>query len=122
MQNDPELSPKMMGAISQDFLKVSDLLKESSYQIRKRGFSDFPIFPISKLESPIGQVLYPKETLDTNWNYNVTYLDEFIQRQIIETEKEEDFKSSYKNPDEFCCLFVMDDDFTNFVYIPYPID
>ncbi len=120
MQNDPELSPKMMGAISQDFLKVSDLLKESSYQIRKRGFSDFPIFPISKQESPVGQILYPKDALDTDWNYNVTYLDEFIQRKIIE--KEDDFKQTYKNPDEFCCLFVIDNDFTNFVYIPYPID
>ncbi len=120
MHNDPELSPKMMGNISQDFLKVSDLLKESSYQIRKRGFSEFPIFPISKEQTPIGQELYPKEALDTEWNYNVTYLDEFIQRKIIE--KEEEFKSTYKNPDEFCCLFVIDKDFTNFVYIPYPID
>ncbi len=120
MQNDPELSPKLMGQISQDFLKVSDLLKESSYQIRTRGFSDFPIFPISKEESPIGQTLYPKETLNTEWNYNVTYLDEFVQRKLID--KEEEFKSTYKDPDEFCCLFIMDSEFTNFVFIPYPVD
>ncbi len=120
MHNDPELSPKKMGVISQDFLKVSDLLKESSYQIRTRGFSDFPIFPVSSQPAPIGQELYPKGTLDNEWYYNVTYLDEFVQRKIIE--KAEEFKQTFKDPDEFCCLFVMEEDFTNFVYIPYPID
>ena len=34
----------------------------------------------------------------------------------------EEFKRNYKDPDEFCCLFVIDNDFTNFVFIPYPED
>ena len=32
------------------------------------------------------------------------------------------FKENYKDPDEFCCLFVIDEDFHRFVYIPYPND
>ena len=27
-----------------------------------------------------------------------------------------------KDPDEFCCLFVVDQQFTNFVFIPFPED
>lgn len=122
MQNDPELNPKKMGAISADFLKVADLLKESAYQIKKRGYSDFPIFPISKAPSPVGQLLYEKEMMKTDWDYYVTYLDEFLQRQLIDADKEEEFKNNYKDPEEFCCLFVIEKDFTNFVFIPYPID
>ncbi len=120
MQNDPELSPQKMGDISQDFLKVADLLKESAYQIKTRGFSDFPIFPISKEDSPIGQLLYDRTNLKTDWNYYVTYLDELLQRKIID--KSDEFQKTYKDPDEFCCLFVIDGEFTNFVFIPYPID
>lgn len=122
MQNDPELNPKKMGQISSDFLKVSDLLKESAYQIKKRGFSDYPIFPISKNPSPIGQILYEKEVMKTDWNYYVTYLDEFLQRKLIDEDKKEDFITNFKDPDEFCCLFVIEEEFTNFVFIPYPID
>ena len=47
MHNDPELSGKYLGTISEDFVKVSDTLKEASYQIRKAGF-DHPIFPLCK--------------------------------------------------------------------------
>ncbi len=122
MNNDPELNGKYLGTITADFLKVCDTLKEASYQIRKRGFSEFPIFPIAKIEIPIGSLLIGKNELDTAWNYRVTYLDEFVQRKLIVEDKVEDFKSTYKDPDEFCCLFVVEPEFTKFLYIPYPED
>jgi hypothetical protein len=122
ISNDPILDGKYLGTVSQDFVKISDHIKEASYQIRKRGFSDFPIFVISKSEIPIGQLLFNKNEIDTIWNYYVTYIDEFVERKIIEAQKLELFKETYKDPDEFCCLFVIDGDFTNFVFIPYPED
>lgn len=122
ISNDPELDGKYLGTVSQDFIKVSDYIKEASYQIRKRGYSDFPIFLISKTDISIGQLLYKKDEVGTDWNYFVTYLDEFIERKIIDKEKVAEFRDSYKNPDEFCCLFVIDGQFTKFVFIPYPED
>jgi hypothetical protein len=120
MQNDPELSGKYLGTISRDFVKVSDTLKEASYQIRKRGFSDHPIFPVCKEQQPIGTLLIDKQSLGTEWNYYASYLDEFTQRQLIG--EQDEFKEAYKDPDEFCCLFVIDHAFTNFVFIPFPED
>lgn len=120
MQNDPELNGKYLGTISRDFVKVADTLKEASYQIRKRGFSNFPVFPVCKEEQPIGQILLDRSTASLEWNYYVTYLDEFVQRGLVEDQ--ESFQAAYKDPDEFCCLFVVDKDFTNFVFIPYPED
>ena len=122
ISNDPELDGKYLGTVSQDFIKVSDYIKEASYQIRKRGYSDFPIFLISKTDISIGQLLYKKDEVGTDWNYFVTYLDEFIERKIIDKEKVAEFRDSYKNPDEFCCLFVIDGQFTKFVFMPYPED
>lgn len=121
MINDPELSGKYLGTISSDFAKVSDSIKEASYQIRKAGF-EYPIFPICAEEQPIGQVLLLRSDLNTTWNYYVSFLDEFVQRELVAEDKKEDFKKAYKDPDEFCCLFVIDKDFTRFVFIPYPED
>ncbi len=121
MVNDPELDGKYLGTISRDFIKVSDTLKESAYQIKKAGF-DYPIFAISKDSISIGQLLLGRNEMDLDWNYYASFLGEFIERELVAEEKAEAFKSSYKDPDEFCCLFVVDRDFTKFVYIPYPID
>ncbi len=121
MTNDPELDGKYLGTISNDFVKVADTLKEASYQIRKAGFTH-PIFPMSDENQPIGQILLHNADLNTKWNYFASFLDEFVQRDLVGKEKEEDFKATYKDPDEFCCLFVIDQAFTRFVFIPYPED
>ncbi len=120
MNNDPELDGKYLGTISNDFVTVAESLRDASYEIRSRGFSDFPIFPISKVEIPIGELLIDKKEMALKWNYYVTYVDEFEQRKLITDKKM--FQKTYKNPDEFCCLFVVDEEFTNFLFIPYPED
>ena len=118
--NDPELDGKYLGTISQDFVKIAETLKETSYLIRKRGFSQYPVFPICKSEQVLGQLLIDKTEAEPDWNYYATYLDEFVQRKVLE--KPQEFQKNYKDPDEFCCLFVVDPEFTNFLFIPYPED
>ena len=120
MQNDPTLDPKYLGKISSDFVKVSEYLKEASYLIRKKGFSEYPVFPVSKEDVPIGQLLYEKGKLENEWNYYASFMEEFAQRQLIAEEAK--FKEAYKYPDEYCCLFIVDREFTNFLFIPFPED
>lgn len=121
MENDPEVNGKYLGKISGDFVKVADTLKEASYQIRKRGF-EYPIFPICREPQPIGQILFEQKTHGTEWDYYASFLDEFVQRELVVKDKIDDFKTAYKDPDEFCCLFVVDPEFTRFLFIPYPVD
>jgi hypothetical protein len=59
---------------------------------------------------------------ENQWHYHASMMEEFVQREIIAEENVEVFKTSYKDPDEFCCLFVLDNDFVNFIYIPFPED
>lgn len=123
IDNEPDfVDGGYLGLISSDFVKVADNLKEASYQIRERKFSEYPIFPVSRVEIPIGTVLYKKYEFDTEWNYYASTLEEFVQRKLVDAEKLEDFYQTYKNPDEFCCLFVVDEQFVNFVFIPFPED
>lgn len=120
MQNDPELDPKYLGKISSDFVKVAESLKEASYAIRKNEFSSFPVFAMCQIAQPIGQLLVERGQAENDWNYFASMAEEFVQRGLIADEKV--FKERYKDPDEYCCLFVIDEQFTNFVFVPFPID
>lgn len=122
MQNDPELSGKYLGTISADFVKVAETLKEASYQMRVRKISEYPVFPIAKVEIPLGKLLIGKSEWNVEWNYYISFIDEFIQRKLVDESRLDEFKQAYKNPEEYCCLFVVDLDFTNFIFIPYPED
>lgn len=120
--NSPELNRKLMGIVSADFVKVADSLKEASYQIRKRGFSDYPVFVVSNTDVPLGQPLFGKTNMGNELIYKATYVDEFVERQLIAPESLDLWQENYKNADEYCCLFVVLAEFTGFVYIPYPED
>lgn len=120
--NSPELNRKIMGLVSEDFVKVSDQLKEASYQIRKRGFSDNPIFILSYTEVELGVLLIDVKEMANLYSYRASYMQEFVDRKLIAEESVEAFQENYKNPDEYCCLFALIGDFSGFIYVPYPED
>lgn len=121
--NSPELNRKLMGYISEDFIRVSDQLKEASYQIRKRGFSDYPVFILSNSANvEIGALLFAATELTNRYTYRASMMQEFVDRKLIGEESEEAFKESYKDPEEYCCLFALIGDFSGFVFVPYPED
>ena len=121
-QNDPELNGKFLGTISADFIKICDELKEASYQMTSRTISKYPVFILCKEVQPIGMLLHNRLEQELEWNYYFSMGEEFVQRGILSGAGFENFCASYKDPDEFCCLFVMSPDFTNFVFLPYPED
>lgn len=122
MLNNPELDGKRLGRITENFIKVSDTLKEAAYQLQVREISDYPIFVLCDRPSEVGQALFEKGQFDLEYHIHFSYLDEFVQRGLVDKEKLESFLGTYKNPEEFACIFVVFEDFINFVYIPYPED
>ncbi len=120
--NDPELNGKYLGTITKDFATVSDMLSEASAQIRKRDISQYPIFVFAKQEVPLGGLLVNADEMNLEWHVFASYLELFVQQGIVSAEGVEAFQATYKDANEFCCLFVLDEEFTNFVFVPYPED
>jgi len=122
MQNNPELDGKRLGQITENFIKVSDTLKEAAYQLQVREISDYPLFVLCDEKPEVGKPLFEKGQFDLDYYINFSFLDEFVQRGLVDKEKLESFLGTYKDPEEFACFFVVFKDFINFVYIPYPED
>lgn len=120
--NSPDVNRKLLGLVSQDFVKVADQLKEASYQIRKREFSQYPVFIVGRDDTELGLMLIAREELGNKWNYRASFLQEFVDRNLVGEESVELFIENYKKPDEYCCLFVIESDFAGFVFVPYPED
>lgn len=120
--NDPELNGKFLGTISGDFVKVCDQLKEAAYQMVSRNISKFPVFVLCRETQPIGILLHSREEEGLEWNYSFAMAEEFVLRGILSEEGYQNLSASFKDSEEFCCLFVVSPDFTNFVFLPYPED
>ena len=52
------------------------------------------------------------------WSINISSLEEFVAKQVISSEKLEEFKKVYKSPDDHLCIFVISELGAAFIYLP----
>jgi L-cysteine desulfidase len=64
-------------------------------------------------------VILDRNELNTEWSVHASTIEEFVERGIIKKELKERFLNSYKNPNDFMCVFVVVPEGANFVYYPY---
>ena len=122
-ENSAEVNGQFLGKISKDFAVVSGTLKEAAYQLKARNISSYPVFVVSKdAQVDFGSLLIAREELHLDWNYRFSYLEDLLQRTVISEDRVEAFKAAYKNIDEFACLLVVDREFLNFIFVPYPAE
>jgi hypothetical protein len=108
-----------LNTLRSDLLLYKDMLKETSLEIMSGDFSSFPIFVAHQFEASIGQVILDRKELGTTWTVHASTFEEFVEIGIITKDKTEFFKKTYKDPNEFICIFIITEKGGKFVFIPY---
>src|SRR6476659_5962628 len=89
-----------------DLKFYSDSIREVATEIMVEGISQYPIFIAHQHEIKIGEPILDKNELNTEWSINASTLEEFQEAGIVLEDKKARFIKTYKNPNEFMCLFV----------------
>lgn len=106
-------------SLKKDLKLYSESLHEVAVEIMVEGLSRYPIFIAHQHEVKLGEPILDRYDLNTEWSIHASTMEEFIERGIIKKELEQRFIKSYKNPDDFMCVFVIVPEGANFVYYPY---
>lgn len=105
-----------------DLKFFNDSIKEVAIEIMVEGLSRYPIFIAHQHEVALGEVIFDRKEMNTDWTIQASTLEEFMERGVIKKELKERFTDTYKNPDKFMCVFVIVPDGANFVFVPYAKD
>ena len=101
-------------------LKIfKESIREVAIEIMMEGLSTYPIFIAHQHELKLGEVILDRNDLNTDWSIHASTLEEFEERGVIKPELKDRFINSYKNPNDFMCVFVVVPEGANFVYFPY---
>lgn len=106
-------------SLSIDLKFFSESIREISVEIMVEGLSGYPIFIAHQHELMLGEVILDRNEVNSEWTIHASTLEEFMERSIIKKELKERFLSSYKNPHDFMCVFVVVPEGANFIYFPY---
>lgn len=105
-----------------DLKFLSDSIKEISIEIMVEGLSKYPIFIAHQHEVTLGEVIFDRHEMNTDWTIQASTMEEFIERGVINKDLKQRFIDTYKNPNKFMCVFVIVPEGANFVFFPYAKD
>ena len=90
-------------------------MAKASEAIIDQEVTKYPIFVLHQHDFEVGIPLTPEESI---WKVHASSLEEFVSKQIIEPKKIDSFRTIYKKPEEFFCIFVISEIGAKFIFIP----
>jgi hypothetical protein len=103
--------------LEKELVGYMKILSEAAEVIRDQDVSKYPIFVIHQNIVDIGINIVDKELVQGNWSVNASSLEEFVTKQIIATEKVEDFQTLYHSHHNDICLFALSELGANFIFL-----
>lgn len=105
--------------LQQDLQPYQVTLSQAADVILDQDVSRYPIFVVHQLdELEIGILLLQRQAPALDWSVHASTLEELATKRLIQPEKVDAFRSIYKNPQVFLCLFVLTPTNPTFVFMP----
>jgi hypothetical protein len=105
--------------LEEDFKRVGAYLQKLAEEMVQQQISKYPIFVAQLQEVDVGRPIRAFEVYTLNYHYNVSFIEEFVKKDIIPMERVNIFRESWKHPEKFSCLFLVTPLEAGFVYVPY---
>ncbi|MCX6198345.1 MAG: hypothetical protein NTY88_03865 [Bacteroidetes bacterium] len=115
------LDEEIYKSLHDDLEICRDYIRQISMGMIKGEVTKYPIFVATRGENDvdIGLPIVNRADFDISWNFNASHLEEFVSKGVVVRDKTNDFIKAYKNPLEFMCVFVAEEEAMSFVFMPY---
>jgi hypothetical protein len=106
-------------SLETDLKFFNESIREVAVEIMVEGLSNYPIFIAHRHELKLGELILDRHDLHTEWSIHASTLEEFVEKGVIKEILKDRFIKTYKNPNDYMCLFVVVPEGANFVFYPY---
>jgi hypothetical protein len=118
MTEQPDLQ-QYLASLERDIKVNGKLFSDFSNLMVEDGISLFPIYIVSGAEIAMGKPFLNKKQHDVRWNYNVSFMEEFVTRGLIQSDKTQTFIKAFGDPSTRGCFFLIIGDAGNFVFVEF---
>jgi hypothetical protein len=116
-----QLHNPLLESLQNDLKYYADYLQGLSREILDSGTSKYPVFVAHQEERgiEIGKPILQHAQIETRWSINISLMEEFVAKGIVARENFGKFKESWKDPEEYMCVFVLAGQASSFIYLPF---
>lgn len=118
---EPGAGNPLLASLQNDLRYYADYLQGLTREVLDSGTSKYPVF-VAHQEAggiEIGRPILQHEQIETRWSINISLMEEFVAKGIVPRDKFAAFKQSWKDPEEYMCVFVLAGAASSFAYLPY---
>lgn len=94
------------------------LVTHAKQTVLDSDVTKYPIFVASRSKVELGISLIDHEKTTALWSINVSSLEEFVAKNIIDTAKVDNFKQTFKDVDNYNCYFIISSIGNQIAYLP----
>lgn len=116
---DIDVHKEQLRNLEQNLSVYKESIREVAEEIVRNKVSKYPIFVAAQNEVAVGRMIIDKEDLAFDWNIFASTLEEFVSKGIVKQEKLQFFRTQYKDPLQFICVFAIFDDTAGFIFVSY---
>lgn len=106
-----------MSKLYRELEPLKDRIQILSKLILDQEISKYPILVLYKENSPEVGVPIPVEQ-SVPWKIRLSFLEDFVNKSLVNEEKKDNFIQVYKNKETHACLFILNEAGANFVFYP----
>jgi L-cysteine desulfidase len=121
-ENNEQKKQSPLVSLELDLKYFNESIREIAIEIMVEGLSKYPIFIAHQHDLKLGELILDRHDLNSEWSIHASTLEEFMERGVIKKELEQRFIDTYKNPNNYMCVFVVVPEGANFVFFPYVKD
>ncbi len=113
-----ESSAELLAQMQTELRPLKLPLGKAADTVVDEGVSNYPVFVVHKQQVSIGIPIINHEEHGVAWSVNVSTLEEFVTKNLIQTDRIDEFREVFKPVKEHLCLFVLSELGATFVFLP----
>ncbi|MDX2246239.1 MAG: hypothetical protein SF052_05665 [Bacteroidia bacterium] len=117
-----DVSEIVLDSIRNDMAVIGKSLHILAQRVIEEEISDYPIFVASQEYLDIGKPIFDRDVVHVNWFFNISFLEDFLRKGLINSDKTHQFKRTFGDPLKKACVFVITEESGQFVFVPYDPD
>ncbi|MEM1325575.1 MAG: hypothetical protein AAGI23_06455 [Bacteroidota bacterium] len=104
--------------LEQELTTYLPSLTKAADTVQDEGVSNYPIFVAHQVTTDIGIPIIDREKVTGNWSINLSSLEEFSTKNLIATDKIDEFRELYQSHEADICFFVLSELGATFNFLP----
>ncbi|MCI5080135.1 MAG: hypothetical protein MRY78_00505 [Saprospiraceae bacterium] len=94
------------------------LINKAIDTVLNQEVTSYPIVVLHQLPIELGVALIEGGTIYSRWSIRISSLEELVTKNIVRSDRVDDFRNVYKDPEVFFCLLVIQEEGMQFIFMP----